>query len=143
MIFRQWKQVLNGTKTQTRRPVYFTDYALRDTLYTHEKTDTNVAIYGGPSGNLKWETGRTYAVQPRRGKKAVGRIRITKIRREKLQDISLKDCDQELGTALDFTYMEVLLQSGFRSLWNSIYKKPHRWEDNPDVWVLEFELVND
>jgi hypothetical protein len=30
----------------------------------------------------------------------------------------------------------------FEGLWNSINSKPpHRWEDNPDVWVIRFEVV--
>lgn len=34
-----------------------------------------------------------------------------------------------------------LMYAKFAALWNSLYRKPYRWEDNPEVWVLEFELA--
>lgn len=33
-------------------------------------------------------------------------------------------------------------EGAYRALWQSINKKKGvRWQDNPDVWVIEFELV--
>ena len=120
MIFRQWQQVLDGTKTQTRR------------------------LQAQPP-----HIGRTYAVQPGCGKPAVGRIRIISIRQERLQEISEDDVlaeGVELQTwAWPFSWPRTdswPRTAGYAQLWNSIYTKPGtRWQDNPPVWVLEFELV--
>lgn len=152
MIFKQWKQVLDGTKTQTRRPVKEGDLitsAIEQLWYLNpvsglgsmvqEKSwwvATVVLRYKYEPYRIKWQVGRTYAVQPGRGKKAVGRIRITKIRRERLQDI--KPHEFKLEGMPTGAIAEVLWWS---KLWDSIYHKPYRWEDNPEVWVLEFELA--
>jgi len=96
---------------------------------------------------------KTYAVQPGRGKKAVGRIRITNIRRERLQDITPEDCRKEgldpiqrvsdrVTLIPDLDLANDILRLQFHKLWNTIYVKTgKRFEDNPEVWVLEFELV--
>lgn len=120
MIFSStFNKVMDGTKTQTRRPV------------KNEKPP--------------WETGKTYAVQPGRGKKSAGRLKVTKIRREKLIDISIVDC---IAEGIETTPGE---EEGahvpehrerFAELWNSLYAKTdYAWSMNPEVWVLEFELV--
>lgn len=130
MIFKQAQQVLDGTKTQTRRPVKagdFHDIKLPDGSF--------YAVTRGPDRRMKWKIFKTYAVQPGRGKKAVGRIRITKIRWERLREISFPDIKAE-GVP-----REPLQRFAFEQLWNSLYRKPYRWEDNPEVWVLEFEPV--
>jgi len=67
-------------------------------------------------------------------------LRITDIRVERVQDISEEDCEAEgidpnpeskLGKKLEF-----------RELWNSINKKRgFGWDENPSVWVVEFERV--
>ena len=162
MIFKQVEQVLDGTKSQTRRPVKEHEEANR---WDSETDVINEVLIVDPNksypGNLrsKWVLGRTYAVQPSRGKKAVGRIRITKIRRERLQDISDEDCKAEgapatVGYGMDYIpgrqtlsddryFTEEQRLSGYRgafaSLWDSIYPKEHNWLDNPEVWVLDFE----
>ena len=142
MIFKQWQQVLGGTKTQTRRLRTLRDEfdamicvePFRDTVFR--------------KGVVKWRVGNTYAVQPGRGKKAVGRTPPIKvIRRERLGDISAADVFAEgLGiysvsdgnwypvTALD------VAQEMYAQLWNSIYG-PGAWERmmDDDVWALEFK----
>jgi len=106
------------------------------------------------NAQIKWMVGKTYAVQPGRGKKAVGHFCITGIRRERLQNISDKDIEAE-GICLKqnfsgdlgwFNGLDHLLyprrEWAFKALWNNINKKPgSRWADNPEVWVLEFEVV--
>lgn len=57
--------VLDGTKTQTRR-----------------RSD-------------RYRPGRTYAVQPGRGKRAIGRIRVLDVRPERLMDITEDDARAE------------------------------------------------
>lgn len=117
---------------------------------------------------IKWEVGRTYAVVPGRGKPGAWwaheyppnkrkllwhsvheqnkaayeeegwqplRIRIVAIRREHLQDITEADAKAE-GVADVAAYCE---------LWESINGKTPgaRWDANPTVFVLEFELVRE
>jgi len=156
MIFKQWRQVLNGTKTQTRRPVKPNEYAIHGAPGYAELPIEAVLIK--PRHAQKWVVGRTYAVQPGRGKKAVGRIRVTKIRRERLGDISDADCYAE--GILEVEILDPLLrrlahypyhlvcplcdgayetpQSAYACLWDCC---GGRWEQdqNDDVWALEFE----
>ena len=64
--------------------------------------------------------------------------------RERLQEISRADILAELGPPpLDGDKaVDSFLSATFAALWNSIHKKAGtRWEDCPEVWVLEFELV--
>ena len=150
MIFRQWKQVLDGTKTQTRRPCKGEDEeytwctpTVDDGLVTGHRI-LEVCVVGAKKNYLRWAVGKTYAVQPGRGKKAVGRIRITKIRRQELQGIMPLDIMAEGIEPIRVTpnrFMAEVRLEDFAQLWDCIYRKPYRWEDNPDVWVLEFELV--
>ena len=193
MIFQHtWKQVLDGTKTQTRRLVSenrVSDMELaRD---ASEWPDLNVkipkvisAVFDClPDATLrcKWLVGRTYAVQPGRGKKGIyykrtphglsvydwdslpkdrlprnlkylpgeyipARIRITGIRQERVQDITTADAIAEGVPEQTATYTHPVYRSlsvaAYAKLWNAIHTKPgETWNDNPSVWVLEFELV--
>jgi len=148
MIFSQtWEQVLSGQKTQTRRPVKDGDVA----RYSVGRSPVIVAI---ERNGRRWlEVGKSYAVQLGRGKKAVGRIRIAGLRRERVQDISEADAIAE-GVSRhreisgwSWTYQGARTpvffgraKWAFRDLWDSIYKKAHRWQDNPEVWVVEFRV---
>jgi hypothetical protein len=96
---------------------------------------------------LKWEVGRDYAVQPGRGQKAIGRIRLLEIRQERLQDIDEAGAEAE-GVALQAwaadSYHQFPRTAGYAHLWDSIHtNRGERWDDNPTVWVLRFELVED
>lgn len=148
--------ILDGKKTMTRRVV-----KPGETFYLHETFEDggivrvvipNKACWLGNSDKeyrSKWEYHHTYAICPGRGKKAVGRIRITAIRREKLQDISEEDsCAEGAGRPHCFDdnlYMTYLsFRDGFRQIWDGLYgNDPVKgWEANPDVWVISFELVS-
>lgn len=102
----------------------------------------------------KWIIGRTYAVQPGRGKNGIGYIRITDIGEERLRDISSRDClaegireiPNQWGTpwyrcpVLDGEWKT--RRGAFRALWNSIYiSTESEFAANPRVWVLTFELA--
>lgn len=148
MIFKQAQQVLDGRKRQTRRPVKPGETTLLDAA--------GIAAVYSASGRIKWVRGFSYAVQPGRGKESIGRTPpIKAIRRERLQEISLEDIEAEgittaeefaalWGEAITHSWLEVAyerlkkgdLRNAFRYMWRSLYKKPHRWEDDPDVWVL-------
>ena len=174
MIFKQIQEIIDGTKTQTRRIVKPGEYSPLTGLIsvTHAVRTAE--------DRLKWQTGRDYAVSPGRGKPGAMwngqtqwvlphsgthptestprgfqdrgykplRIVITAIRREPLQSITPEDVRAE-GVWCDVDYEP--LDIGFspdlhnwdvyRALWNDINtRKGTRWEDNPDVWVIEFEV---
>lgn len=122
MIFQHtYEKVLNGTKTETRRLVKSGEYMLwhKHTVYTL-------------SGRIKWQVGNTYAIQPGRGQKAVGYIIIQHIYRQHVQDIMDSQARAE----------GVADRAEFEALWRTIHAKSGtRWEDNPEVWVIEFKLV--
>ena len=139
MIFKQWQQVLDGTKTQTRQLVQPGDFCplmIEDNCIGVER-----------NGRLLWQIGNTYAIQPGRSKKAVGRICITGIRRKQLQDISFNDMLCEGYPIALFGYAgnfdkNPTVRDWFISLWDSINaKEGTRWADSPDVWVLTFECL--
>jgi len=134
VIFQQWQQVLDGTKTQTRRLVKGREWysPVMDCVMTSQR-----------NGRMKWWVGQTYAVQPP-GKSAVGRIKLLAIRRERLQDISEADLYREVGNGEPAHWFAHLRLWQFRNLWNNTHTAPGtRWADNPLVWVLKFELVKE
>lgn len=124
---------------------------------------------------VKWRVGDDYAVQSGRNKPAVWRrramngdleiahgkpgafcgnswretrIRITRIWKERVQDISEADAIAE-GVTWNMPSPEGWpaqarngLVAKYAALWDTLHDKPgERWADNPSVWVLEFELV--
>ena len=131
-------KVRDGSKSQTRRLVKEDDYTWRNAL------SLEISSVCDQYNRLKWKVGKTYAIQSGRGKKGDGRFRITKIRKETLQSITEADARAEGVRKLYIGYRwdanEATLS--FKQLWNSIHKKSGtRWEDNPEVWVLEIENV--
>jgi len=132
MIFKQIDAILNGTKTQTRR-------VRKDTEGAGGGDARFINYYArvysvGKRSIIKWQVGHEYAIVPKRGAAGIGRkIRITAIRCERLHDITEEDAI-EGGVASVEEY---------KALWESINgrTKGARWADNPEVWVLEFELV--
>lgn len=165
MIFKQWEQVIGRKqplKTQTRRPVHEDDVSVQDDL--RGGIMCVLRIQGGFRKRTISRVGAEYAVQ-RPDKKSVGRIRITRIRRERLDAIVRNDADcfaEGIGPGV-WENMDgwVCPECGnwfwapyraFRCLWQHIYAKTdHRWLEGytagdvaarlPDVWPLDFELV--
>lgn len=147
LFIHTWEKVLSGEKTQTRRLVKpehevnhwrlngDDDDAINEVMVRREKPTSSGDVWRNV-----WCEGNTYAVQPGRGKKAVGRIRITGIRREYVQDIHDADAIAE-GCTGDKIHM-VTPRDEYADLWDTIHTKPGtRWADNPSVWVLTFEVV--
>ena len=136
MIFKDThRYVLDSTKTQTRRLKKSGDF--RQGLGPDQVWEVI------RNGRLLYRVGRTYAIQPGRGKKSVGRVRIINIRQESLQDISAEDCIAEGLISHHREHAAVAdLKQQFKMLWDGIHiLNDQRWNDNPQVWVLEFELV--
>src|SRR5690606_33116659 len=90
MIFQHtYKQVLNGTKSQTRR--------IQKPWQALMRFDRSGELFvcDTRTGRPQWAVGKTYAVQPGRGKSAIGRIRITGIREQDVREISDADVRAE------------------------------------------------
>lgn len=87
MIFQHtWQKVLDGSKTQTRRLVKPFDWVgLRE---------SGEAVYT-IQDRIRWEVGKTYAVQPFRTAKSIARIRILSIRQQDVRYISVEDAYAE------------------------------------------------
>jgi hypothetical protein len=148
MIFSQSaEQVMNGTKTQTRRVLKPDD---RLTSYVRG-VPVLPTIFNDRMNRVRYRVGKTYAVQPGRSQKSIGRIKINRIRVEKLFEIRYKDMiaegilpedydEEKMGepTAKDYFI-------GFLQTWNRLYDRssPYRSAHNPEVIVLEFEVVED
>lgn len=80
---------------------------------------------GVPNGCIK-EMARTF-------------LRVVNVRVARLQDISEQDCLAE-GMPLEEKGLDVFAM-WYRNLWNKTAPKGYKWEDNPYVFVYEFEKV--
>lgn len=105
--------VLSGSKSQTRRPVKWV-----------------VGVVGMVShvAPCRYTVGRTYAVQARRGGRALGRIKVLSVERVPVQPIGAEDVAAE----------------GFESA-NEFLNRYHNlngpFSTREDCWRIEFELV--
>lgn len=166
MIFKQIDKILAGEKTQTRRVVKDSEFGIRDQwVRSHTKDDVadprlkwrvgccyavvpkrgEAGVWISPNG--KWQQPVTYTYDmewdddvrhdARGWMKEKGwrpaQIRITGIHMEFLQDITEADARAEGVASVE----------EYRTLWESINgkNKATRWDANPEVWVLSFELV--
>lgn len=146
MIFQHtWQEVLSGQKTQTRRLVQKGEELFG---YRYGSVINCVAkLINERFWRIKWQVGKTYAVQKGRGEKAIARIKITKIELQHLHEITRED-----AVAEGFGYARVMAREDkdgsprhhFAAQWNRIHtKKGTQWSDDPMVWVLYFEKVED
>ena len=130
MIFQYtWEQVLAGEKTETVRPV---------------KPGEALVMAAGPDGSpvetvmhqgrAKWQVGKTYAVQPGRNEKSVGRIRLTAIGRKRVQAVT----DEEALAEGAQPERGASPREAFRKVWETVHGEG-AWASNPEVWVLSFE----
>ncbi|HXV97930.1 MAG TPA: hypothetical protein VEC93_05865, partial [Anaerolineae bacterium] len=141
MLFQHtWKHVVSGQKTQTRRLVQEGDYATIDEDSPARPITKVIRTADAGVPKVLFEVGKIYSVQPGIAKKTVGNIRLTAIRCERLHDLSDADALKESPVTPDGDMADAQTASKiFREIWNSMYAMPgDRWEDNPEVWVLEF-----
>ncbi|MFW3413097.1 hypothetical protein ACN9J3_10225 [Aliarcobacter butzleri] len=83
-------------------------------------------------------------------------LKVTNVKIERLQDITYDDCLKEgflnnqlnpittFPTELENTKIInhiTVIEQWFKNLWNSTAKNGYKWEDNPFVFVYEFEKV--
>jgi hypothetical protein len=142
MLFQHtWKYIVSGQKTQTRRLVQEGDYATIDEDNPARPITKVIRTADAGVPKVLYEVGKIYSVQPGIAKKTVGNIRLTAIRRERLHDLSDADALKEFPVTSDGGAADAQAASKiFRETWNTMYEEPGcRWEDNPEVWVLEFE----
>lgn len=136
MIFQHtWRQVISGSKTQTRRlrkPEESRQYITHETplefIPAGFSTGDIMAVRHGNNypQRIKWSVGNTYAVQPARTLPAVGRIEITNIRLTDVRQITTEEVYSE-----GFT-----LKDDFLSLWHRMHG------ENYQAWALTFQLVD-
>jgi hypothetical protein len=143
MLFQHtWKYVVSGQKTQTRRLAQKGDIASVDESDPNRPISKVIRTADAGAPKTLYEVGKTYSVQPGVAKKTVGNIRLTAIRRERLQDLSEADALKEFpvtSSEANVTDAQWALKT-FKETWNTMVSSSGaRWEDNPEVWVLEFE----
>jgi len=167
MIFQAtWQAVLSGRKTITRRICKPGEIELvkplptdrvffkHDKMYIYHRADETREITGVDyHDRKKWRVGQSLAVQPGRGQKAVGRIRLLEIRQERLQDITeagaiaegCRECTVLEGDWYSNTSPQIIsAREVYEQIWYGLHtKRGERWDDNPLCWVLRFELVED
>jgi hypothetical protein len=153
MIFQHtWQAVLSGEKWQTRRLRF--PYVIWQQLHKFGWSvsweDTKLNLFTSEELAEANEILAAHEVwvpvQKIRTGKAIGRRRVVGLRYEHLQAITEADAIAEgcKGTKYEgsaWLWMTTPRRQ-FESLWNSILTKPgERWTDNPEVWVLMFELM--
>ena len=71
-------------------------------------------------------------------------LKVTNVRVERLQDISVKDIEKESGWRREiysYSNKNKAFLRDYCDFWNSTAKDGYKWEDNPYVFVYEFERV--
>ena len=107
------EKILVGEKTQTRRPRH---------------GDNPTGERGGWIDEpCRYKVGKTYAVQPGRGKKAVGRIRVLRVTPEAMCDMTEDDVRAEGFES----------RQAFVNRWLEMYGEGN-WLD--PVWKIECEV---
>ena len=66
-------------------------------------------------------------------------LKVTNVRVERLQDITFDDIEKY---GIKFN-LKINGKNKFKILWNSTAKDGYKWEDNPYVFVYEFEKIHD
>lgn len=99
---------------------------LVEKILAAEKTETRRPVKPGQA-KCRYKPWGSYALQPGRGKKAVGRIRMVEIRRERLGDIN-----EEGATREGFEN-----RAAFLAYWKELYG---RVDESQEVWAMRFKL---
>ena len=113
-------------------------------IYRADYSDTEKFYRDGKEINMKWHPSLH---MPKDAARII--LRVTNVRVERLQDITVEDALAEgmdkyirLNGELD----ENSIITSFIGIWNSTIKKSnldfYGWDANPYVWVIEFERCN-
>lgn len=103
---------------------------LVDLILEGKKTEIRCKVK--PGEPCRYEVGKTYAVQPGRGKPAVARIRVLSVRKEELWQLTLADAQRE-GFGGLFPVRD------FYRYWKSLYGEVDALQE---VWAIRFEVVS-
>src|SRR3989304_1525991 len=96
MLFQHtWKYVVNGEKTQTRRPMQAGGPAAQGEADSNSPILKVIRTADAGVPKVLYEVGKIYSVQPDLAKRTIGHIRITAMRRERLQSLSEADALRE------------------------------------------------
>lgn len=153
------RAILDGGKTQTRRPVHSAHlnryaspkYCVGDILYVRETWGTWSPTFGtmpriyyradyDAPDSIVW---RPSIHMPKEAARIF--LRVTDVKVERLQDITINDIEAE-GISAD--YAEIALSNPdrgkFIKLWNGTASDFDRygWDANPWVWVIKFERIS-
>lgn len=125
-----------------------------DYFYAAEKKDFDTVCATTLCDDDGFDTGRPFPWKPSiHMPKKIARIflRVTDVRVEKLQDITLKDIERE-GLYCDLEYADPTrtchyayepgMRIHFTKLWDSHAPHGYGWDKNPWVWVYSFERVD-
>lgn len=151
MIFQHtWEKVLSGEKVQTRRlmkPSHFVWFG--DDSITRARHEVVAVKDENNKCRDMYRVGKTYAVQPGRGQKAVGRIRLLNIDLHDVRNMASADVKAEGFTsfyefmstwcAMHDKEMTLPTEHTNWSLQQHLHK--HGQRDRYQAWVLTFELV--
>ena len=73
-------------------------------------------------------------------------LKVTNVRVERLQDISVRDIEKATGWKREiysYSNKNKAFLRDYCDFWNSTAKDGYKWEDNPYVFVYEFERIHD
>lgn len=166
-IFKQWRDVLNGTKTQTRRANFIykagstqaiVPQYLAPSVWWHPQTGQQVEnprfyLFNNIGYEVEgWAIKQVNACMLDKGYKQ-GKVLIVAKRSEPVQDITEADAIAEgvtrdpasngwiVGHDTRLFVRETAVEA-YAALWDSINTaKKWRWESNPVIVVVTFELV--
>jgi hypothetical protein len=127
-------------------------YQVGDILYVREtfnNTETDTVLYAADKdfidfylfmeSEIKWKPS---IHMPKEAARIF--LKITDVRVERLQDITEEDAITEgMSKTLVGGVVFISAKGNFHVLWDSLnIKRGYGWEDNPWVWVIEFERVD-
>lgn len=150
MIIRQWQDVIDGRKTQTRRVIDRSKALLFDDDFKFNVLNTIQLPDKNGNYRTRWQVGKVYAMVPKMGKPGVGFYRITALSAECLQDITEADAIAEgilpfvqLDMSMGYTCRGIdaaypTARACYRALWESMGT---RWNDDQYVVVIGIEYV--
>ena len=127
-----WQAIIEGRKTQTRRLVKPGDH---QSYWGNHRAVYNLMVDGVPGdptesdGRLRWRLYQVLTVQPGRGRKGVGQIRITDLRREDVRDISDGDVRRE----------GYLCREDYLNVWTQMHDNPAHQHLMGDLMAREYQ----
>lgn len=97
MFIHTWQQVMDGSKSLTSRIVKSEPdgTSVRGEMLQFPTGIPTIVRGNGIKWCTKWQVGKTYAVQPGRGKPAIGHIQLLTIRQYDVRDITADEARRE------------------------------------------------